>query len=292
MGSDTISDTYRRDARLYSGLDVSTSAPSISGAAFPLTSCRIASSISGSGAEPALSAGAVEGESVVAAALAVFERAVEAVAVADADFVAAADVAVFRVRVAVVLAAPEPALASAFFAEAAAPADLVDAERVVFFAAGAGASSAGPVARAAASDFFRGVLAGVAPAVLLVLSFFFGTLEAAVLLAALAGFAAVDASRSGADGVRMGMPVMHRAHRPKRCGLKPREAILRFGLYSCCNRTRPRPLVGFCSESREGSCCCKGIVDPLYTYMLVVNKGLHASDAPFPCPFRVVFARN
>jgi hypothetical protein len=258
MGSATITDTYRRDARLYSGLDVLTSTPRSSEATFPFTSCCIASSISGSGVEAVLGAGCGADLVVVAGApLAVLELRVAGAAVA----VLAG--AVLRVRVAAVvavLASSGPAPALAFFAEeeATAPAVLVDAARVVFFAAGV-ALSAGPVAAGTvASDFFLGVLAGAAPAVLFVLIFFFGTLAAAVL-AALDGFAAVDARRSGVCGLQVGMVVMHRAHRPRRCGFRTREDIVwsgcsfGLGLHSCCNWNRRAPLLSSCRDQSEKS---------------------------------------
>lgn len=219
MGSATMTDTYRRDACLYSGLDVSTFAPISSGATFPLTSSVIASSISGSGSEAVLALDTVA-DLAAGEASAGLDR--EAAGVADADL-DAADV-VFRVRgaaVAAVLASSVPTPASAFFAEAVA---FVDAARVVFFTAGVGVSGA-PVATAGA-DFFLGLLAGTAAAaVLFVLIFFFGTLAAAVLLAALAGFATVDASRS-ACGLQLETVAMHRTHRLSRCGLRTREDIV------------------------------------------------------------------
>lgn len=282
MGSATITDTYRRDARMYSGLDVSTPAPGSSGATFPFTSCRIASSISGSGVELVLSGWDREADSAVAEAPAVFERAVAAAAAADALFDVAATAAVLRVRVAVVLAGAGLALASAFFAEAAAPADLVDAARVVFFTAGEGASAA-PVSAAVTSDFFfLGVLAGVAPAVLFVLSFLFGTLAAAavVLLAALAGFAAVDASRNGAAGVHAGILLTHREHRPKSCGLRTREDIgADRGLDSAwtvwtlaaVENVVDHRIWDCAGTTAGGSRCRKGIVNRIYTCMLEVE---------------------
>lgn len=265
MGSATITDTYRRDARLYSGLDVLTSAPRSSEATFPFTSCCIASSISGSGVEAVLGAGCGADLVVVAGApLAVLELGIAGAAVAvlaGADFDAVGAGAALRARVVAVLASSGPAPAPAFFAEeeAAAPAVLVDAARVVFFTAGL-AVSAGPVAaRTTAPDFFLGVLAGAAPAVLFVLIFFFGTLAAAVLLAALDGFAAVDARRSGVCGLQVGVVVMHRAHRPRRYGFRTREDIVwsgcRFGLglHFYCNLNRRAPLLSSCRDQSEKS---------------------------------------
>jgi len=237
MGSATITDIYLRDACLYSGLDLSTFAASSSGAALPFTSCCIASSISGSGVEPVLFVGC----GAVLAAVADLERDAEAAAV-GADFDDAVDVAALRVRVvavAVGFGSSGPALAAVFLAEAAVV--LVEAERVAFFTAGAGVS-AGSVAVEAAAAFFLGVLAGAAPAVLFVLIFFLGTLSAAVLLAALAGFAAVDASRNGC-GLHVGIGATHRTHRPRSCGLRTREDIVRLGVQyriSCCNQGRDR----------------------------------------------------
>lgn len=215
MGSATMTETYRRDACLYSGPEVSTFAPSSSGATFPFTSCVIASSISGSGVEAVLvvDVGAVLGAGGASAGL-------EDAAAGAADTGLDAAGVVLRVRVVVVLTSPAATPASLFFADAV---DFVDADRVVFFTGGVGVS-AGAVA-AAGSDFFLGLLAGAAAAVLLVLIFFFGTLAVAVLLAALAGFATVDANLSGC-GLRTGTARMHRVHRPKRCGLRTRDAIM------------------------------------------------------------------
>jgi hypothetical protein len=262
MGSATITDTYRRDACLYSGLDVSTFAPSSSGATFPFTSCVIDSSISGSGVEPVL---LVE----VGADFAAVETS------ADVDLAAAGVVLrarVVAVAVVLVLASSVPTPASAFFAEAVV---FVDADRVVFFTAGAGVS-AGPIA-AAGSDFFLRLLAGAAAAVLFVLIFFFGTLAAVVLLAALAGLAAVDAKRSGCS-LQRGTVVMHRAHRPRRCDLRTREDIVQTGdlvynrseagtvvarLGLTCRETQGvvECRIGLSGRPRERSRCREDIVD-------------------------------
>lgn len=140
--------------------------------------------------------------------------------VADADGEAAG--VVLRVRAgvfAVVLASS--GTGALFFAEAVA---LVDAARVVFFTTGAGVSDVA-VAAAAGSAFFLGLLAGAAAAlVLFVLIFFFGTLAAVVLLAALAGFVSVEARRNEC-GLERAIGVMHRAHRPRRLGLRTRQDI-------------------------------------------------------------------
>jgi hypothetical protein len=190
----------------------------------------IDSSISGDGFEPVLLAACDAVSFRVAVAASGLTREDVAAAAADADLDDVDANVALRVRVVAAAAGLSssllPALASAFFAEAAA--DFVDAARVLFLTFGTGVTS-GPGTAAAVSDFFRGVLAGVAPAVLFVLIFFFGTLAAVVLLAALAVFATVEASREGC-GVHVLMLGMHRAQRPRRCGLKTIEDIVRSGL--------------------------------------------------------------